>query len=167
MIQAILAVSISAILFLFWLIYGRTASTGLDVSFLAGANALFNSISTLCILLGIQAIRKGKKQRHKRYMLSALLASTLFLISYIVYHTFHGDVRFMGQGIIRPIYFFILISHILLSVMALPMILITVAFAFTERFTIHKKIAKFTFPIWLYISVTGVIIYLLIKIYTP
>jgi putative membrane protein len=100
---------------------------------------------------------------HKRFMLTATVFSTLFLVSYITYHFFHGDTIFRGHGWIRPAYFFILISHIGLSIVALPVILATLWYALGNQFQIHRRIARWTFPIWLYVSVTGVIVYVLLK----
>ena len=151
-IPGALGFSVVAAAFLFWLIYGREASTGYDVGFLSAVNASLNA-----------AIRKGNWKTHRNLMLLALLFSALFLVSYIVYHTFHGDSKFLGEGLIRPIYFFILISHIVLSVVALPLILITVSLSLTRRFSHHKKWAKWTFPIWAYVSVTGVAVFVLLK----
>ena len=96
-------------------------------------------------------------------MLSALTFSTAFLISYIIHHNVHGDTKFTGIGWIRPVYFATLISHILISVATLPMVLTTFFFALTKQFARHKRLARFTFPLWLYVSVTGVAIYFLLK----
>jgi putative membrane protein len=98
-------------------------------------------------------------------MVSALVLSALFLISYLTYHHFQGDTRFLATGLIRPIYFFILISHIILSVAVLPMVLITVFHALRGRFSNHKKIARYTFPVWLYVSVTGVLVFLMLNVF--
>ena len=100
-----------------------------------------------------------------RFMICAFVSSGLFLISYIIYHHFHGDTQFLGVGAIRPIYFIILISHISLAIVALPMILITFFFALTGQFIVHKKVARITFPIWMYVSVTGVVVFLLLHVY--
>ena len=132
---------------------------------LPSLNAGLNFLSAFCLILGVSAIKKGLQDTHKRYMLSAFAASTLFLIGYLIYHTFHGDTLFTGQGFIRPIYFFILISHIILTIAALPMILTTFFLALIQNFEFHKKLARWTFPIWLYISVTGVLIYFMLRIY--
>ena len=99
-------------------------------------------------------------------MLGAVVFSVLFLTSYIVYHHFHGDTPFPGQGFIRPVYFVILISHIGLSIIALPMVLTTLYYAGTRQFQTHRKIARYTLPIWLYVSVTGVAVFLFLKAYT-
>ena len=161
----LLSVSLLAIIFLVWLIYFKAeAETELPfVQHLSIVNALLNGSSAIFIILGVRSIQRGKKKKHQRSMLIALLLSSLFLISYIIYHHFHGDTKFLGQGLIRPIYFLILISHIVLSVIALPIVLITFAFAFLSKFTLHRRIARYTFPIWLYVSVTGVLVYLILN----
>ncbi|MFA5508945.1 MAG: DUF420 domain-containing protein [Vulcanimicrobiota bacterium] len=155
--------SVLAVGFLFWLIYGREASTGYDVAYLAGVNASLNAASAFCLFAGFFAIRGGHWKRHRNFMLLAVFFSALFLVSYIVYHTFHGDTRFLGQGLIRPVYFFILISHIVLSVVALPVILITVSLSVTRRFAQHRKWARWAFPLWAYVSLTGVAVFFLLK----
>ncbi len=103
---------------------------------------------------------------HKRFMIAALVSSALFLITYVIYHNAHGDTPFQGAGFIRPIYFFILISHILLTTVALPLILVTFFFALTSKFDAHRKIARITLPAWLYVSVTGVMIFFLLKTFS-
>lgn len=166
-IAVILALSFVAAAFLIWLIYFKGKVEAPEwVSALPAANATFNSLSALCLVLGYINIRRRNREVHMRFMLSATVFSTLFLTSYIVYHYFHGDTRFPGQGLIRPVYFFILISHIGLSMIALPLILGTLWVALGKQFTIHKKIARWTFPIWLYVSVTGVVVFLILKSYT-
>lgn len=158
-----LGLSVVAILFLFWLIYGNEGSNRYDVGYLAAVNAGLNATSAFCLVAGFVAIKRKNWRVHRNFMLSALGFSALFLVSYIIYHTFHGDSHFQGTGPIRSFYFFILISHILLSVAALPMILVTVGLSLTRRFKIHKKWARFTFPIWTYVSVTGVLVFFLLK----
>ena len=122
LILTCLGVSMIAIAFLLWLIYGRETTTTQDVSFLAPVNASLNALSATCLFLGYRAIRAKKWKTHRNLMLAALAFSSLFLVSYIVYHTFHGDSKFLGQGAVRPIYFSILISHIVLSIVALSLI---------------------------------------------
>jgi putative membrane protein len=153
--------------FLIWLIYfkGRVAAPEWVAS-LPAANAAFNSLSALCLVCGYLNIRRYNRVVHMRFMLSATVFSALFLVSYITYHYFHGDTKFPGHGLIRPIYFFILITHITLSMVALPLILGTLWWALRSEFRIHKKIARWTFPIWLYVSVTGVIVFFILRAYT-
>ena len=164
-LYSIVVISFGIVLFLFWLIYLREPvleESSLDLSFLPAVNALLNSMSASCLILGYLAIRKGNRTRHIKMMLSALTFSFLFLISYLTYHTFHGDTLFQGEGWIRPLYFFILISHISLSVVVLPLVLTTVYYAATGNFNQHPKIARITLPLWLYVSVTGVLVYLML-----
>jgi putative membrane protein len=153
--------------FLMWLIYLKGARAGAPdwVAALPAANALFNACSATALTAGWVSIRRGKRETHMRFMLAAVAFSTLFLASYVTYHAFHGDTRFPGQGVVRPIYFFILISHILLSVAALPMVLTTLYYAATGSFASHRRIARFTLPVWLYVSVTGVIVFALLRAY--
>jgi putative membrane protein len=162
-IPACLSFSIVAVGFLFWLIYGNEGNTSFDASFLAPVNACLNAASACCLFAGYWAIRKGDWKLHRNFMLAALSFSALFLVSYIVYHYFHGDSRFVGDATIRLVYLAILISHIILSVFALPMILVTVSLSLSKRFTIHKRWARWTFPIWAYVSVTGVLIFAMLK----
>jgi putative membrane protein len=164
-LSSILVLSAGIIYFLFWLIYLREPASGessFNLSYLPAVNALLNSMSASCLILGYLAIRKGARTRHLKMMLSALTFSSLFLISYLTYHTFHGDTSFQGEGWIRPLYYFILISHISLSAVVLPLILITVYYAATGNFNHHPKIARVTLPLWLYVSVTGVLVYLML-----
>lgn len=164
----IVLVSAAALGFLFYLIYGRTSAGGYagSVAFLPALNAACNALTTILIVLGLAAIGRGDREAHRRRMLSAFATSTLFLVGYIVYHALHGETKFPGQGFVRPVYFSILISHIVLSAVALPMILTTFWFALSNQFVRHVKLARWTYPIWLYVSVTGVVIYFMLKAYT-
>ena len=131
---------------------------------LPGLNAFFNSCSVVCILLGYRAIKHDKKSTHIRWMLSALGFSALFLISYLTYHHFHGNVHFQGTGILKVVYFFILISHIVLSGVNLPMVLLTFYFGISGHFQAHRRLARWTLPLWLYVSTTGVLVFILLKL---
>jgi len=167
---ASLALSLSGIIFLFlvWLIYFRDPSgitSEIDVSFLPALNSIFNALSATFLVTGILAIKRGDQSLHIRMMLSALASSALFLISYVIYHTLHGDTPFGGEGLIRIFYFFILISHILISGLVLPMLMSTIYFAASSNFESHKKVARFTFPAWFYVSITGVLVYLLLRVF--
>lgn len=165
MIKRIVQVSIflSSVIFvgLMWFIYLKTpaATTVPFVTYLPLTNAILNGLSAICVCAGIVAITKKHKKYHISLMISALVFSALFLVSYLIYHHFHGDTPFLALGFIRIIYFTILISHIILTIFALPLILITVSFALISAFDRHKKIARWTVPIWLYVSVTGILIY--------
>ena len=166
-ISIILGLSLAATLFLVWLIYLKppAASELAWVKNLGALNATFNGISTILLLLGFSAIRKRDFALHMKFMLGAFVSSALFLVSYIVYHHFVGDTKFMGEGVIRYIYFFILITHIVLSVFVVPLVLSSFYFAFAGKYTTHRKVTKWTFPIWLYVSITGVLVYAILKLF--
>ncbi|HEY1497699.1 MAG TPA: DUF420 domain-containing protein, partial [Candidatus Solibacter sp.] len=165
-VVAILAISLAATLFLFWLIYVHPASDqgGVRMAFLPAVNALLNGASATALLIGFLFIRSRKITAHRRSMLTAFGFSTLFLIGYIAHHALHGDVRYPLHAAYRAAYLCLLASHIMLSVVALPMILITFFFSLTGRFPQHRKLARWTFPIWLYVSVTGVITYVMLRL---
>ncbi len=131
-------------------------------SALPTVNALLNGTSACLLLAGYIRIRRGDRTGHRAFMLAAVLASSLFLASYIVYHAHAGSVHFLGQGWIRPVYFSILITHTLLAATVLPLVLVTVWRALKQRFDRHRRIARWTFPIWLYVSVTGVVVYVML-----
>ncbi|MGB2589788.1 MAG: DUF420 domain-containing protein [Candidatus Acidiferrum sp.] len=134
----------------------------------AALNASLNGTSAVLLTCGYVAIRNGKKNVHRAFMLSAFTVSVAFLISYVIYHIRVGHVLFQGQGWIRPAYFALLLSHTVLAVVIVPLILITLRRAWLERFDRHRVIARWTLPLWLYVSVTGVIIYILLyQIYAP
>lgn len=166
-IPVILALSVVIAGALIWLIYFKGRSAGPEwIGQLPKANAFFNSLSAICLVFGYINIRRRNRVIHMRWMLSATVFSTLFLLSYITYHYFHGDTRFPGQGWIRPVYFFILITHIVLSMVALPLILGTLWYALRTQFRFHRRVARWTLPVWLYVSVTGVIVFLILNAYT-
>jgi len=131
----------------------------IPVSYLPTVNAVLNSASALLLVAGYLFIRSKKVLAHKLCMLSAFTTSTLFLISYLSYHYQVGSVPFKGQGWIRTVYFTVLISHTILAVTIVPLVLITLSRALKGSFDRHKRIARWTLPIWLYVSVTGVIVY--------
>lgn len=160
-IASIVGISAVATLFLLWLVYVHPPSQefATRLLFLPALNALFNAMSATALVIGFSYIRKRNIAAHRASMITAFVFSSLFLVCYITNHALHGEMRFSGHGPIRTAYLALLISHILLSVIALPMVLITFFFSLTGRFPQHKKIARFTYPIWLYVSVTGVIVY--------
>ncbi len=125
-------------------------------------NATLNSLSAILLLSGFTFIRRGNIAAHKKCMLAACTTSILFLVSYVIYHSFHGSTAFKGVGWIRPVYFTILLSHTILAVVIVPLVLMTLYRALRGLFVEHRRIARWTFPLWLYVSVTGVIVYLLL-----
>lgn len=160
-------ISFLVLAFLFWLIYFKSGATiegeNSWVSFLPILNAFLNTFTSIFLVTGFVFIKKNKIEWHKRFMFLATITSVFFLTSYITYHQYHGDTKFVGVGIIRPIYFTILISHILLSAIQVPLILSTLYLALAKKFVRHKKVAKITFPIWLYVSVTGILIFAMLR----
>jgi len=163
--RVILGVSVAAVSFLVWILYFKAAPAKASAAFayLPAVNATLNGICACCISLGFLAIKAKKKRVHMTLMITAGVLSALFLVSYITYHTIHGDTKFLGEGAIRFVYFFILATHIGCTLFALPLIMMTFFLAATRRFDLHKKIAYYTLPIWLYVSVTGVTIFFLLK----
>jgi putative membrane protein len=128
----------------------------------AALNATLNGVSAILLAGGYVAIRSGKITVHKRFMIAAFAVSSAFLVSYLVYHYRVGHVPFAGQGWIRPVYFVLLLTHTILAVVIVPMIIVTLRRAWLERFDRHRIIARWTLPLWFYVSVTGVIVYLMV-----
>ncbi len=165
-IAAILAISAAATLFLFWLIYVHPAADAGSTrfAFLPALNALLNGLSATALLIGYTFIRARRIQAHRAAMLTAFGFSTLFLVSYIAHHALHGDVRYPIHAAYRMIYLPLLASHIILATVALPMVLVTFFFSLSGRIPQHRKVARWTFPLWLYVSVTGVITYVMLRL---
>jgi uncharacterized membrane protein YozB (DUF420 family) len=134
----------------------------MDLHDLPRLNAVLNTLATVFLLLGYAAIRRGRTGRHRAAMLAALATSVLFLVSYLTYHFQVGSVRFRSQGLVRPFYFTILLSHTVLAVLVAPLVILTVLRALRGRFREHRRIARWTLPVWLYVSVTGVVVYLML-----
>jgi putative membrane protein len=132
------------------------------VPFLPHLNAALNTTSAVLLLAGFRFIRRGRIQSHRNCQVTAVTTSTLFLISYLTYHYYHGATRFAGQGIVRPLYFTILITHTTLAVVIVPLIIMTLYRAARGDFIRHRRIARWTLPLWLYVSVTGVVVYLML-----
>lgn len=157
--------SVAILGFLFWLIYadkGVVRPNAGDSPWPA-LNATCNALSATCVALGIWAIRRDRKKFHAVCMIAATFFSACFLVGYIIYHAQHGDTRFFGQGWVRPVYFFILISHIVLSLAVVPLILTTLYFAAVRQFSRHRRIARWTYPVWLYVSLTGIAVFFFLK----
>lgn len=135
------------------------------LDFLPALNASINATVSGLLIAGLVLIKRGDRKNHQRVMTSAILLSTLFLVSYVIYHTTHESTSYGGEGVLRSIYFFVLLTHIVLAMIIVPLVLISFVRAWLGRFDQHKKIARITLPIWLYVSVTGVIVYLMISPY--
>ena len=155
--------SASALAVIGWVLVVREhGPSALDVRFLPAVNASLNALAATLLVSGWFAIKRGARDVHKYCMVAAFAASSLFLVSYLTYHYVHGDTRFGGEGAVRVAYLCILASHVLLSMTIVPLALTSFYFAYTERFVRHRRIAKVTLPIWLYVSVTGVVIYFML-----
>jgi putative membrane protein len=163
-IAFILALSAAAVAFLFWIIYGVEAGNDSGGwGFLPASNAFFNALSAGAVLTGLVYIRRGNRRAHGISMVAAFVASSLFLAGYILHHTLHGDTRFLTGGWLRPVYFFILVTHILLSIVVLPMVLTTFFLAATRKWPAHRALARWTYPVWLYVSLTGVLVFVFLR----
>jgi uncharacterized membrane protein YozB (DUF420 family) len=134
----------------------------IDYSVLPAVNATLNATSGIFLLTGYVLIKQRRIDAHRNAMLAAFTSSTLFLVSYLVYHYHVGSHPFAGQGAIRPVYFAILISHVVLAVVILPFIISTLTKGLRAQYVRHKRVAKWTFPLWMYVSVTGVIVYVML-----
>ena len=125
-------------------------------------NASLNAVSGVLLLIGYILIRRGRRDQHRACMIAAFVTSSIFLASYLIYHAQVGSVRFTREGIVRPVYFTILITHVILAATVLPLALVTLSQGLMARYRQHRTIARWTFPIWLYVSVTGVLVYVLL-----
>ena len=131
-------------------------------SILPHLNAALNATSFVLLVAGLYFISRGRVAAHRACMISALVVSSVFLVSYVVYHSQYGSMRFKGQGFIRPVYFTILITHVTLAAAIVPLITVTLRRALRGDFYRHRRIARWTYPLWLYVSVTGVVVYLML-----
>jgi putative membrane protein len=137
----------------------------LTVHDLPAVNASLNALSGVLLLIGFLLVRSGRIAAHRRVMIAAFSASSLFLICYVVYHAQVGSVRFTRQGLVRPLYFTILITHVTLAAVVLPLAILTLSRGLKARYAPHRRIARWTLPIWMYVSVTGVLVY--VMLYQP
>ncbi len=167
-VAGLVAVSVAAIAFLCWLLFVHQAAPGFTtrLNFLPILEAVLNGLCTIALLAGFYFIRQRNIPAHRNSMIAAFVFSSLFLVSYIIHHTLHGDQVFPGHGAIRTAYLSILASHIVLSAVALPLILITFFFSLSRRFRQHRALARYTLPIWLYVSVTGVVVYVMLAVWS-
>ena len=133
--------------------------------FLPPIYATVNAITACVLILAVVQIKKGNRNGHEKLMKFAIILSVLFLLMYIAYHMTSDSTKFGGEGLIKYVYYFVLLTHILLSILVIPFVLITYVRAITNNIEKHKKIAKITFPLWLYVAITGVIVYLMISPY--
>ena len=134
----------------------------MEISDLPAVNATLNGLAAIFLTTGYVLIRRGRRELHKRCMLAALTTSALFLVSYVIYHLNIGSRPFPGQGVVRVVYFAILVTHVVLAVVILPLALVTAARGLSAQYDRHVRLARWTLPLWLYVSVTGVVIYLML-----
>lgn len=175
-----LSISVPVIVAVLFFVSPPDIEHNLDLNFFPKFHAILNSLVTICILSGFYFIKNKNVSAHRFVMMSAFLLSTIFLVSYVTYHTLadgstkYGDANFDGilddvervaAGTMRYVYYFILLTHILLAAVILPLILFTFSKALTGKVEQHKKLAKWTFPLWLYVSITGVLVYVMIAPY--
>ncbi|MCC6185768.1 MAG: DUF420 domain-containing protein [Chitinophagaceae bacterium] len=164
----LLILTVSFIVFAAVVVLGKVkleVDLGFDTHLFALVNAIINSTVTVLLIAAFVAVKKKNYQQHKNIMIAAMLLSVLFLVSYIAHHLFNGDTQFGGEGLIKTVYYFILITHIPLAAIILPFILFTAYRGLISEFPKHKKLARYTFPLWLYVSITGVLVYILISPY--
>lgn len=164
-IAAILVISAAATIFLFWLIYIHpAAATSAQYAFLPALDAILNGLAATALLIGYTFIRARRIRQHRASMITAFVFSTLFLVGYIAHHYLHGDIYYPPHAAFRTFYLWLLASHIILATVALPLILVTFFFSLSGRIPQHRKVARWTFPIWLYVSITGVVTYAMLRL---
>ncbi len=158
-------VSVLALGGLGWLLMLRQAdpSSGIDLRFMPAVNASLNALAATMLTAGWVAIKRGNRKLHQHLMVSSFAASSLFLVGYLAYHYVHGDTKFQGTGAIKAIYLSILASHVLLSMFVVPLALVALYFAWKKSFARHRKVTRWLAPIWLYVSVTGVVIFFMLR----
>ena len=164
-IQALIAVTSVAIPVVVAILFMVRISDVAPLSFLPPIYAGINAITALVLVMAVWAIKNGQRKLHERLMTTAIVLSLLFLLMYIAYHMTSDPTPFGGTGWVKALYYFILISHILLSIAVIPMVLVSYSKTYLKDFEAHKKWARYTFPVWLYVAVTGVIVYLMIAPY--
>jgi putative membrane protein len=158
-VVSVLALSLLAYL----LLLRRGSGDPSSLAFMPAVNASFNGLAGVFLVLAVIAIKRKQVARHQKLMLSAFASSSFFLVGYLAYHYVHGDTKYPGGGGVRIAYLVLLASHVLLSLPVVPLCLAAFYFAFRRRFETHKKITRFLFPIWLYVSVTGVLVFLMLR----
>jgi putative membrane protein len=168
-IGGIITVSILASAFIVWLVYYHTPldAAGHQLAFLPGLNAVLNTLSAIALVIGYRFIRQRKIVEHRTAMFAAFFFSSLFLAAYLTNFALHGESKFPGHGAARFIYLWVLLlPHIIGATVALPMILVTFFLSLSGRFTIHRLVARYTYPLWLYVSVSGVVVYAMLAAYS-
>lgn len=161
----LLSIAIPLIIASLYLLPRNNETINQNLSKLPLISAILNGSTFILLLLAFRAIRKGKVKLHRKLIWICIILSTLFLFNYLTYHSLHGDTHYGGEGLIKYIYFGLLITHILLSVIIVPLVLLSLSRALTSRFKKHKKIARITLPIWLYVCLSGVLVYVMLLPY--
>lgn len=157
-------VSLAVLAFLAWLLLLRSAAPGsAGLGFLPAVNAGFNALAAAFLVAGWFFVKRGRLTAHRKAMIAAFVCSALFFTSYVVYHYAHGDTKYTGQGALRLVYFVILVTHVLLSMAVVPLALTAFWFAYKRRFERHTRVTRVLLPIWLYVSVTGVVIFFMLR----
>jgi putative membrane protein len=156
-------VSTLALSFIAYILLRKTAPGGPDLRYMPAVNAAFNALSASCLILGYVAIRRRNVSLHRLCMVTAFAFSTLFLVGYLIYHSVHGDTKFAGAGAVRALYLGLLGSHIVLSITVVPLALTSFYLAFTRSFARHRRLNRIFLPIWLYVSVTGVLLFFMLR----
>ena len=163
-LNAVLSAAALAVLAYILLFRPRAGEApSVDLSFMPAVNACFNATSAVLMCTGVYLVRQGRRDAHRAAMLAALCSSVFFLLGYLAYHFVHGDTHYAGVGALRTVYLAILASHVLLSLFVVPLVLTTLYFSLSGRLVAHKKVARVTFPIWLYVSITGVVIFFMLR----
>jgi putative membrane protein len=163
--NAVASVAALSLLAYILLIRGGTPEAGVDLRFMPGVNAVLNASAAALLVAGRVAIARRQVGWHRALMVAAFVASALFLVGYLAYHTVHGDTRYGGSGVLRGVYLALLASHVLLSMTVVPGCFAAFYFAWKKDFVTHTRITRFLHPVWLYVSVTGVVVYLMLRPY--
>jgi putative membrane protein len=160
-------VSGAALAVLGWLLLFRKASGGVDLRFMPALNACLNATAAGLLIAGKVAIRRKRPDVHRSLMVAAFAASSLFLVGYLAYHAVHGDTKFGGAGVGKVLYLVLLASHVLSSISVVPLALTALYFAWKKEFSRHTRVTRWLYPLWLYVSVTGVVVFLMLRPYYP
>ncbi|HEY4651408.1 MAG TPA: DUF420 domain-containing protein [Pontibacter sp.] len=162
---ALLSVLIPVVVAALFFLDKSTARTSIDVSFQPPLHAILNSLTAIALVIGYINVKRGNVRVHRAAMLTAFGLSAIFLVSYVTYHFLGERTIYGGEGALKYIYYFVLLTHIVLAVVIVPLVLLSVYFGITDQLARHRRISRWTFPIWLYVAVTGVLVYLLISPY--
>ena len=162
-VNAIVSAVALAVLAYLLLLRGGSQGGQESLAFMPAVNAAFNGLSALLLTLGVMAIRKKRVRQHRMLVIGAFASSLLFFAGYLAYHYVHGDTRYPGAGLSRSLYLVLLASHVILSIPVVPLCLAAFYYALTRRFDTHRRITRFLYPMWLYVSVTGVLVFFLLR----